>query len=152
MVSLEKSLHSKLFHKLLSQGYICFMYSEKVELRCKSIWKSEPIQKCNGFVTIGFVVLTNFTKKVDPSNKLINTNISVMICMIFTLRLPKTKWVYYYFFFLPLQYLKILFLQKCFFPYFNSPLLRKWPQSMFYTKCVFTMALSILTQIPIKLI
>ena len=31
---------------------------------------------------------------MGPSNKLINSNISIMICMIFTLRLPKTKWVY----------------------------------------------------------
>ena len=128
-------------HKLLSQGYISFTFSEKVELTYKTSWKSQSIQKCNAFFTIGFVVFTNFSEKVGPSNKLINTNISVMICMISTLRLPKTKRVYI--FFLPLQYLKILFLQKSFFPYFNWLLLTKWSQSLFLTKYIFTIALSL---------
>ena len=73
------------------------MYSEKVELRYKNSWKSQRIHKYNGFITIGFVVFTDFTEKIGPSSKLINENISVMICMIFTLRLPKTKWVYIFF-------------------------------------------------------
>ena len=134
----------------MSQGYICFMYSEKIELRYKSIWKSEPVQKCNGFVTIGFVVFTNFTEKVGPSNKLINTNISVMIWMIFTLRIPKTIWVYTFYVTSPI--FKTLFLQKSFFPYFNLRLLTKWPQSIFLTKRVLTKVLHIPTQILIKLI
>ena len=143
MVSLKKSLHSKLFRKLLSQGYIFFMFSEKAELRYKTRWKSERMQICNGFVTIGFAAFINFTEKVGPSNKLINTTISVMICMIFTLRLPKTKRVYISF--LSLQYFKILFLRKSFFPYFNWHLLTKWSQSLFFSKCIFTIALSIST-------
>ena len=78
---------------------------------------------------------------MGPSNKLINTTISVMICMIFTLRLPKTKRVYISF--LSLQYFKILFLRKSFFPYFNWHLLTKWSQSLFFSKCIFTIALSL---------
>ena len=142
MVSLKKSLHSKLFYKLLSQGYIFFMFSEKVELRYKTSWKSQRIQKCNGFVTIGFAVFTNFTEKVGPSNKLINTTISVMICMIFTLRLLKTKLVCFFF---TSPIFKILFLQKSFFLYFNWVLLTKWSQSLFLADCIFTIAFSIRT-------
>ena len=97
MISLKKSLHSKLFHKLLSQGYIFFMFSQKLELRYKTSWKSQWKQKCNDFLTIGFLVFINFTEKVGPSNKLITTCISVMICMIFTLRLPKTKSIYIFY-------------------------------------------------------
>ena len=67
------------------------MFSDKVELRYKSSLKSKCIKKCNAFVAIGFAVFTNFTEKWGPSNNLINSNISVMILMIFTLRLPKTK-------------------------------------------------------------
>ena len=55
------------------------------------------MQKSNGFVSIGFVVLTNFTEEVCQSNKLKNSNISVMICIIFTLRLLKTKSVYIFY-------------------------------------------------------
>ena len=76
----------------MSQGYICFIFSEKVELRYKSSWKSQCIQKYNGFVNTGSVVFTNITEKAGSSNKLINTKISVMIHMVFTL--PKTKSVY----------------------------------------------------------
>ena len=73
------------------------MFSEMVELRYKTSSKSQWKQKCNDFVTIGFVVFTNFTEKVGPSNKLITTSTSVMTCMIFTLRLPKTKSVYIFY-------------------------------------------------------
>ena len=81
-------------HNLLSQGYICFVFSDKVEPRYKSNLISKYIQKCNGLVTIGFAVFTNFTEKVGPSNNLINSYISVMIVIMFALGLPKTKWVY----------------------------------------------------------
>ena len=97
MISLKKSLHSQLFYKLLSQGYIFFMFSEIEKLRYKTSWKSQWKQKCNDFVTIGFVVFTNFTEKVGPSNKFITTSTSVMTCMIFTLRLPKTTTVYIFY-------------------------------------------------------
>ena len=126
------------------------MYSEKVELTYKSRWKSECIHKCNGFVTIGFVAFANFTGKVGPSNKLINTNISVMICMIFTLRIPKTKWVYTFYVTSPI--FKNYILTEKFFPYFNLLLLTKWAQSIFLTKWVLTKVLYIPTQILIKLI
>ena len=132
----------------MSQGYICFTFSEKVELRHKSNWKSQRIQKCN-VITIGFVVFINFTKKVGPSNKLINSNTSVMICMIFTLRLSKTK--SFDTFYVPSPIFKDSILTKSFFPHFYLLLLTRWPQSIFLTKCVFTIALSIPTQILIKL-
>ena len=74
-VSLTKSLYCKQLHNLLLQGYICFVFSDKVELRYKSNLKSKYTQKCSGFVTLGFTVFTNFTEKVDLSNNLINSNI-----------------------------------------------------------------------------
>ena len=46
----------------------------------------------------------------EPSKKLINGNISAILLMIFTLSLPKTKWLDT--FELTTQYLKILILQK----------------------------------------
>ena len=134
---------------LFSQGYICFTFSEKVQLRYKSSWKSQCIQKCNGFTTIGFVVFINFTEKVSPSNKLINSNTSVMICMIFTLRLSKTKSVYT--FYVPSPIFKDSILTKIFFSHFYLVLLTKWPQLIFFTKWVFTIALYIPTQILTQL-
>ena len=59
---------------------------------------------------------TNFTEKVDPSNKLINTKISVMIHIVFTLRLPKTKSVYP--FYLTSAIFKDYILTKKFLPLF----------------------------------
>ena len=66
------------------------MFSEKEELRYKTSRKSKSIQKCNGFVTIGFVVFTSFTEKLAPFINLINNNASVMM-LIVAVRLPKTK-------------------------------------------------------------
>ena len=134
---------------LFSQSYICFTFSEKVQLRYKSNWKSQCIQKCNGFTTISFVVFINFTEKVSPSNKLINSNTSVMICTIFTLRLSKTKSVYT--FYVPSPIFKDSILTKSFFSHFYLVFVTKWPQSIFFTKCVFTIALYIPTQILIQL-
>ena len=94
----------------MSQGYICFIFSEKVELRYKSSWKSQCIQKFNGFVNTGSVVFTNITEK----DKLINTKISVMIHMVFTL--PKTKSVYP--FYLTSAIFKDSILKKKFLPLF----------------------------------
>ena len=90
MVSLIKTLHCKLFQNLPAQSSICFMFSEKEELRYKTSRKSKSIQKCNGFVTIGCVVFTSFTEKLAPFINLINNNASVMM-LIVAVRLPKTK-------------------------------------------------------------
>ena len=147
---MTKPLHCKLLQDLFSQGYICFTFSEKVRLRYKSSnWKSQCIQKCNGFATIGFEVFINFTEKVSPSNKLINSNTSVLICMIFTLRLSETKSVYT--FYVPSPIFKDSILTKSLFSHFYLVLLTKWPQSIFLTKWVFTIALYIPTQILIQL-
>ena len=68
------------------------MFSQNGDLRFKSSCKSKSIQKFSSFPTNGFVVFTYFTDKVGQLNTGINSNdISVMILMILTIKLLKTK-------------------------------------------------------------